>query len=247
MSPSLVKSGRQKGDQDLSQRVKNHVRHVLRAWAELKHRKNLRAGINGQPEKDAPVRRCAAGCVVRPAGGEGAGDGRRSARAGCVRAHQHGTERLVIVACRKPKTRRASDESSPSASRDEHQGDLVRWGFQTVSGSVAPGSERAATGRASKCLHALSTAMFAISQKTRGLEHHCCQSTGPAGSDRRSLRCLSEWRAPRRLFTSLQGRGFRRSCPSTQRGSGAETTGGAIVWGAWLQQTVERAALGPSS
>jgi hypothetical protein len=66
----------------------------------------------------APVRRCAAGCVVRPAGGEGAGDGRRSARAGCVRAHQHGTERLVIVACRKPKTRRASDESSPSASAE---------------------------------------------------------------------------------------------------------------------------------
>ena len=146
--------------------MKNHVRHVLRAWAELKHRKNLRAGINGQPEKDAPVRRCAAGCVVRPAGGEGAGDGRRSARAGCVRAHQHGTERLVIVACRKPKTRRASDESSPSASRDEHHGDLVRWGFQTVQGSVAPGSERAATGRASKCLNALSSAMFAISHQS---------------------------------------------------------------------------------
>jgi hypothetical protein len=53
--------------------------------------------------------------------------------------------------------------------------------------------------------------------------------------------------APRRLFTSHQGRDFRRRWPSTPRGSGAETTGGAIVWGAGLQQTVERAALGPSS
>jgi hypothetical protein len=48
-------------------------------------------------------------------------------------------------------------------------------------------------------------------------------------------------------FHLTPGTRWRRSCPSTQRGSGAETTGGAIVWGAWLQQTVERAALGPSS
>jgi hypothetical protein len=32
-----------------------------------------------------------------------------------------------------------------------------------------------------------------------------------------------------------------------RRGSGDETTGGAIVWAARLEQTVERGALGPSS
>ena len=37
-----------------------------------------------------------------------------------------------------------------------------------------------------------------------------------------------------------------RSWPSTRRGIGAETTGGAVVWAAGLEQTVERAALGPS-
>jgi hypothetical protein len=39
----------------------------------------------------------------------------------------------------------------------------------------------------------------------------------------------------------------QRRWSSTQRGSGGETTSGAIVWGARLQQTVEHAALGPSS
>jgi hypothetical protein len=58
----------------------------------------------------------------------------------------------------------------PFGQSGEHHGDLVRWGFQTVQGRVAPGSERAATGLASKCLNVLSTAMFAIAQKTRGLE-----------------------------------------------------------------------------
>ena len=48
--------------------------------------------------------------------------------------------------------------------------------------------------------------------------------------------------APRRLFTSLQGRDFRGHCPSTRQRSGAETTGGAIVWGARLEKTVEPGA-----
>jgi hypothetical protein len=38
----------------------------------------------------------------------------------------------------------------------------------------------------------------------------------------------------------------RRSWPSTRRGSEAETTGRAIVWGAGLEQMLERGALGPS-
>ena len=33
-----------------------------------------------------------------------------------------------------------------------------------------------------------------------------------------------------------------RNWPCTQRGSGGETTEGAIVWGAWLKQTVHRGA-----
>ena len=34
---------------------------------------------------------------------------------------------------------------------------------------------------------------------------------------------------------------------STRRDSGGETTGGAIVWGSWIQETLECDALGSSS
>ena len=48
-------------------------------------------------------------------------------------------------------------------------------------------------------------------------------------------------------FDLAPGAHRQRRWPSTRRGSGGETTGGAIVWGAGLEQTVERVALGPSS
>src|SRR5260221_12013390 len=48
-------------------------------------------------------------------------------------------------------------------------------------------------------------------------------------------------------FYLTPGTHRRRSWPSIRRGSGAETTGRAIVWAARLEQTVEPAALGPSS
>jgi hypothetical protein len=48
--------------------------------------------------------------------------------------------------------------------------------------------------------------------------------------------------APRRLFTSGQGRDIRRL--SSPRGSGAETTGGAVQSGSWLEETVDWAASG---
>jgi hypothetical protein len=55
LSPSLVKSGRQKGGQALSERVDEEMRHGLGARTELKHRKNLRQGIDGQPEPENVV------------------------------------------------------------------------------------------------------------------------------------------------------------------------------------------------
>jgi hypothetical protein len=47
-----VKIGKQKGGQDLSERVDELVCHVLCAGTKLKHGKNLGAGINGQPEPE---------------------------------------------------------------------------------------------------------------------------------------------------------------------------------------------------
>jgi hypothetical protein len=45
-----VKSGRQKGGQELPQGVDNSMRHVLRAGTEIEHGKKLREGIDGQPQ-----------------------------------------------------------------------------------------------------------------------------------------------------------------------------------------------------
>jgi hypothetical protein len=47
-----VKSGRQKGGQDVSQSVDDRIRYVLRAGAQMEHRKKLRAGVDGQPEPE---------------------------------------------------------------------------------------------------------------------------------------------------------------------------------------------------
>jgi hypothetical protein len=106
------------GSQALSQRVDEQMGHVLCWRTELKHGKNLGARINGQPE---PQHLCG---VAQPG-------------AQFVQLHvwelevaesvlvqglsvfeSRGTERLVIVACRKPKTRSAAEASSPSASAD---------------------------------------------------------------------------------------------------------------------------------
>jgi hypothetical protein len=56
-----------------------------------------------------------------------------------------------------------------------------------------------------------------------------------------SLRCSPA------AFDLAPGAHRSRCWLHTRRGSGDETTGGAIVWAARLEQTVERGALGSSS
>jgi hypothetical protein len=88
---------------------------VLGAGTQREHGQKLGEGIDGQPEKDAGVWSYAAGCAVRPMAGAGAADGRSNVRVRPERASPRATERLVMVACREPKTRWAADGSSPSA------------------------------------------------------------------------------------------------------------------------------------
>jgi hypothetical protein len=63
----------QKGGQAPSQRVDDPMCHVLRAGAELEHRQNLGARIDGQPQEDVPASGCVAWFAVRPTAR--AGDG----------------------------------------------------------------------------------------------------------------------------------------------------------------------------
>ena len=113
-----MKSGRQKGGQELAQGVDNRVCHVLCAGTEMEDWKKLRAGIDGQPEKDAPVWSCAAWCAAHPAADAGAGDGRRSVRARSVHVAQRESERLVMVACREPCDPFGSGRVQPFSQRE---------------------------------------------------------------------------------------------------------------------------------
>jgi hypothetical protein len=56
MSPSLVKSGRQKGGQALSESVDEDMCHVLCAPTQREDGKKLRTGVDGQPEPEHVLR-----------------------------------------------------------------------------------------------------------------------------------------------------------------------------------------------
>ena len=47
-----MKSGRQKGGQDVSQRMDDCMRHALRAGTQMENRNDLCEGIDGQPEPE---------------------------------------------------------------------------------------------------------------------------------------------------------------------------------------------------
>jgi len=66
----------------------------------------------------------------------------------------------------------------PFSQGREHNGDLLRGGFQTIQGRVPPASERGVASRTSKRLDLLSTPMLAVPD-TR-LEVSVCDTKGRA-------------------------------------------------------------------
>src|SRR5262249_46389648 len=125
----------------------------------------------------------------------------------------------------------------------QHHGDLVRGSFQPIQRSVASSTERDTAGLAAKGLDAPCTAMLAISDK--GLDPIIGDAevgalligTGEAFSGY-PLRC-----SPPALHLRPGAYRSRRRL-STRGGSGGEETDRAILWGAWLEQTLEPGALG---
>jgi hypothetical protein len=111
-----VKSGRQKGDQEVLQGMDDQMRRMLCAGAEMEHRKYLRERINGQPEPDHLCGAAQPGAqfvqleMWEPEVAEGA-----LMQGLCVQGLRE-SERLVIVAADSPATRSAAEGSSPSAS-----------------------------------------------------------------------------------------------------------------------------------
>jgi hypothetical protein len=108
-----------------------------------------------------------------------------------------------VGACEPARDRKAGDgglskalrpvrqpkDATHRLARDPHHGDLVRRGFQTRQGGVAPGTQRGAAATTSQRLDALGLAMPAIPNKTRGFERLSSRRTGTAGWDRRTPRC----------------------------------------------------------
>jgi hypothetical protein len=136
--------------------------HGLCAGAELKHRKNLRARINGQPQ---PEHLCGAaqpgaqfvqlevedlqgveavlvqGLSLLPSASEPGGDGGLTVAEDAL----------------------GSGSVQSFGQCREHYGNLLRGGFQTIQGGVASGSERAVAGLAAKRLDPFGLAMLTIS------------------------------------------------------------------------------------
>ncbi len=94
------------------------VRHVLCAGTQMEDGNKLREGVDGQPQPEHLLVAAQPGAqfiqlqVREPEMAEGA-----LVQALCVLESRE-SERLVMVACREPKTRRASDGSSPQARAD---------------------------------------------------------------------------------------------------------------------------------
>jgi hypothetical protein len=146
-----VKSGRQKGGQALSQRVDEPMGHVLRAGAKLKHRKNLGAGIDRQPQ---PQHLCGAAqpgskfvqLQVREV--QVAEAALMEELSVPARTGEPGRDRGLSVA-KNPFSR---PRIEPFGQCRQDHGDLLRGSFQTVQRRVAPRTERGAAGLTPMCV-----------------------------------------------------------------------------------------------
>jgi hypothetical protein len=240
-----VKRGKQKGGQALSERVDEDMRHVLRAGAELKHGKNLRQGINGQPQPKDPFGAAQPGSqfiqleMREPETGEEA-----LVQGLCMlsSASEPGSDGGLTVA----EHALSCGRIQPFGQRREHHGDLVRGSFQAVQGSGAPGSEGGAASLTAKGLDALGTAMLAIPN----------QRVDPIICDA-EVQALLVWTGEAHGLYPLGGSSAAfhltpgpywcwRRFHHGQVGAG-EAAVGAVKWGAWLKQTLGCGVDGPTS
>jgi len=134
-------------------------------------------------------------------------------------------------ACREPCDPFSRGRIPSFGQRRQHHGDLARGSFQTREGGMAPRTERGAASRASKGLDALGTAMLAIPNQRVNLIISDAQGgafrvgTGVAGG-------VHSLGGSPPAFHLAPPTHMPRRWSSTRRGSGAQTTGGAIVWAA---------------
>jgi hypothetical protein len=221
------------------------VCRILCAGAEMEHGKNLREGIDGQPQPEHVCGAAQPGAqfvqlqVREPQMAEGA-----LVQGLCVlaSASQPAGDRGLPIA----EDTLCGGSIQPFGQRRQHHGDLVRGSFQTVQGGVAPSSESGVAGLTTKGLDLLSATMCAIPNQGVDVSIGDAEVRALAVGASEALG-LYPFRSSPPAFDLAPGAHRSRCWLYTRRGSGGETTGGAIVWAAGLEQTVERGALGPSS
>ncbi len=204
----------------------DRVCHVLRAGTQIEDRKNLRSWVDGQPEPQNLFGAAQSGAQfvqlqVREVQMEEEALVQRVCVLACAR--YPGGDGGLTVAENPFGDRRVQ----PFGQRREHYGNLLRGGFQTVHRGVASGSEGGVASLTAKGLDALGLAMLAIpDQRVDVSIGDPAIRALPIGTGvalgLHSLRCSAA--------TFHLTPGAYRSRSSTQRGSGSETAGGAIVW-----------------
>jgi hypothetical protein len=202
------------------ERVDEEMSHVLGSKTELKHRQNLCQGIDGQLEPEHLSGAAQPGSQFIQLD---------------MREPEIGEEALVQGLCMLPSAREpggdggltvaehtlSSGRIQPFGQRREHHGDLARGSFQTVQGSVAPGSEGSAASETSKGLDALGTAMLAIPSQLYWLLNTSVRESGTLGFHRPPLSCHQVG------FSHRKSRGMVFMYRRKQAGMGSRPSGKA--------------------
>jgi hypothetical protein len=240
IEPIAGEEGHAARGQDVSQGVDDAMRSVLRAGTQMEDGKQLRRGVDDQPQPQD------AGMAAEPCS-QFIQLQMREVQMG-EEAHVQG---VCVLACTsqpggdgglsKAEDPFGGGSVQPFGQRREHHGDLVRGSFQAVQRRVAPGSERGAASLATKRLDLFSAAMFAIPNERMEGSVGVAEVHALRVGTSKPLGAYALGGSPSAFHLSPGTyRSKRRPC--TQGGSGGETTDRAIVWGAWLEQTGERRA-----
>ena len=121
----------------------------------------------------------------------------------------------------------------------QHDGDLLGRGFQPVQGRVAAGTERRVARLTAEGLNLLGTAMLAIPDERMNVRVSDAEVRALLVGTGEAIGGYALRSSPA-AFHLAPGAYRSRYWSSTQRGSGGASTGGAIVGGSWLEQTMER-------
>jgi len=216
------------------------MRHVLRAGAEMEDGKNLRAGVDGQPQPQhlfvaaqpgsqfiqLEVRELeiAEGALVQ---------GLRM----LASARQPGGDGGLSVA----EDTLGSGRVQPFGERRQHHPDLLRGGFQTIQGSVASSTESGAAGLTAKGLDPLGMAMLAI--PNQGMNVSVCDAgVGALSVGTGEALCVHPLGCSPATFHLTPGSDRERRWLHNRREGGGEATGWAIEGGAWLEKTLDPGA-----